>query len=506
PWTISRQLWWGHQIPVWYGPTPKNGSYDYEEKIEFCASSEAEAKKLAQARYGDHVTIVFWNDGHGEPYDANSVVVELYRDPDVLDTWFSSGLWPIGTLGWPEPTPELEKYFPTDVLVTGFDIIFFWVARMMMMQLEVVGDIPFHTVYVHGLVRDEKGAKMSKSKGNVIDPLTLVDDFGADALRFTLTSMAAMGRDPKLGPKHVEVNRNFVTKIWNATRFAEMNGVRGGAARPTPTHTVNRWIIGETARILMATDEALASYRFNDAATGLYAFVWGKVCDWYVEFAKPLFDGDHAQETRETMGWVLDQCYLMLHPIMPFVTEELWNLTGDRKGMLVHGDWPTLGADLIDADADRQMNWVIALIEAVRSARSQMGVPAGAKLDLIVTEADDAARAALTANAPLIERLARVNTPVNGVAGKGMIAVSAQGASFALPIGDVIDVAAETARLQKSQAKSGKDADGLRKRLSNPKFVENAEAEVIEETRAKLAALDDDIARLAAALDQLAAM
>ncbi|WP_108500486.1 valine--tRNA ligase [Paracoccus indicus] len=471
PWTISRQLWWGHQIPVWYD----------EEGNQYCAPTEAEAQAKAPGKV-------------------------LTRDPDVLDTWFSSGLWPIGTLGWPEPTEELKKYFPTDVLVTGFDIIFFWVARMIMMQLEVVKDIPFHTVYVHGLVRDEKGAKMSKSKGNVIDPLTLVDDFGADALRFTLTGMAAMGRDPKLGPKHVEVNRNFVTKIWNASRFAEMNGVRGGAARPAPTHTVNRWIIGETARILMATDEALASYRFNDAAMGLYAFVWGKVCDWYVEFAKPLFDGEHAEETRATMGWVLDQCYLMLHPIMPFVTEELWALTGDRKGMLVHGDWPELGADLIDADADAQMNWVIALIEAVRSARSQMGVPAGAKLDLIVTEADAAARAALQANGPLIERLARVNTPVDGQAGKGMIAVSAQGASFALPIGDVIDVAAETARLQKAQAKSAKDADGLRKRLSNPKFVENAEAEVIEETRAKLAALDDDIARLAAALGQLAAM
>lgn len=471
PWTISRQLWWGHQIPVWYDA----------EGNQYCAATEAEAQAMAPGK-------------------------ALTRDPDVLDTWFSSGLWPIGTLGWPEPTEELKKYFPTDVLVTGFDIIFFWVARMMMMQLEVVGDVPFRTVYVHGLVRDEKGAKMSKSKGNVIDPLTLVDAYGADALRFTLTSMAAMGRDPKLGPKAVEVNRNFVTKIWNATRFAEMNGVRGGGARPEPAHVVNRWIIGETARILMAVDEALAAYRFNDAATGLYAFVWGKVCDWYVEFAKPLFDGEHAEETRATMGWVLDQCFAMLHPIMPFVTEELWALTGERDCMLVHGDWPELGADLIDAEADRQMNWVIALIEGVRSARAQMGVPAGAKLDLVVTEADAAARAALSANGPLIERLARVNAPADGVAGKGMIAVSVQGASFALPIGDVIDVAAETARLQKAVQKSGKDAEGLQKRLSNPKFVENAEAEVIEETRGKLSALEDDIARLNAALAQLAAM
>ncbi|RMC37455.1 valine--tRNA ligase [Paracoccus alkanivorans] len=471
PWTISRQLWWGHQIPVWYDG----------EGNQYCAATEAEAQAQAPGR-------------------------NLTRDPDVLDTWFSSGLWPIGTLGWPEDTEALRKYFPTDVLVTGFDIIFFWVARMMMMQLAIVEKEPFHTVYVHGLVRDEKGAKMSKSKGNVIDPLTLIDDFGADALRMTLASMAAMGRDPKLGPRHVEGFRNFVTKIWNASRFAEMNGVRGGGGRPAPRHTVNRWIIGETARIRMATDEALASYRFNDAANGLYAFVWGKVCDWYVEFAKPLFDGEYADETRATMGWVLDQCYLMLHPVMPFVTEELWSLTGERGKMLVHGDWPEYGAELIDADADREINWVISLIEDIRSARAQMGVPAGARLDLIVTEADAAASRALTANAPLIERLARVNAPQDGVAGKGMIAVSAQGASFALPIGDVIDAAAETARLEKSLAKSGKDADGLRKRLNNPKFVENADAEVIEETRDKLIALDDDISRLHAALAQLEAM
>ncbi|MEE2861786.1 MAG: valine--tRNA ligase [Pseudomonadota bacterium] len=547
PWTISRQLWWGHQIPVWYGldlsvsgfrDDEGDGALDEVELFRLLEGGLVNAGERQNcAPQFDAVADRFRDDiaGLPQPLEASRVVevkdreaaIEMlaramadynlsqdpthlvypvWRDPDVLDTWFSSGLWPIGTLGWPEPTPELQKYFPTDVLVTGFDIIFFWVARMMMMQLEVVGDVPFHTVYVHGLVRDEKGAKMSKSKGNVIDPLVLVDEYGADALRFTLTSMAAMGRDPKLGPKHVEVNRNFVTKIWNATRFAEMNGVRGGGARPTPAHTVNRWIIGETARILMDVDQALASYRFNDAATGLYAFVWGKVCDWYVEFAKPLFDGEHAEETRATMGWVLDQCYLMLHPIMPFVTEELWSLTGERSKMLVHGDWPVLGADLIDADADRQMNWVIALIEAVRSARAQMGVPAGAKLDLIVTEADAPARAALTANGPLVERLARVNAPVDGATGRGMIAVAVQGASFALPIGDVIDVPAETARLTKAKAKTEKDAEGLRKRLSNPKFAENAEPEVIEETRDKLAALDDDILRLNGALAQLAAM
>ena len=471
PWTISRQLWWGHQIPVWYD----------DEGNQYCAANEAAAQALAPGK-------------------------ALTRDPDVLDTWFSSGLWPIGTLGWPEQTPELARYFPTSTLVTGFDIIFFWVARMMMMQLAVVGDVPFRTVYVHGLVRDEKGAKMSKSKGNVIDPLTLIDEYGADALRFTLTSMAAMGRDPKLGPKHVEANRNFVTKIWNATRFAEMNGVRGGVARPDAKNVVNRWIIGEVARIRMATDEALASYRFNDAAIGLYAFVWGKVCDWYVEFSKPLFDGEFAAETQATMGWVLDQCFTMLHPIMPFVTEELWALTADRPKMLVHGDWPEYGAELIDADADRQMNWVIQVIDNIRSARAQIGVPAGARPDLIVTEADAAAQAALAANAPLIERLARVNPPQAGAMGAGMISVAALGASFALPVGEMIDVKAETARLEKSVGKTEKDASGLRGRLANPKFVENAGPEVIEETREKLAALEDDIARIKGALAQLAAM
>ena len=547
PWTISRQLWWGHQIPVWYGLDLRienftddegDGALDEVElfrllndgivhtgKRQHCAPDFGQV----QGRFSDDIAGLpqpldrsrvievanrhdaiealarSWAD-YNLTQDPMRLVYPVWRDPDVLDTWFSSGLWPLGTLGWPGDTPELRKYFPTDVLITGFDIIFFWVARMMMMQLAVAGQVPFHTVYVHGLVRDEKGAKMSKSKGNVIDPLSLIDDYGADALRMTLASMAAMGRDPKLGPRHVEGYRNFVTKIWNASRFAQMNGVRGGGTRPDPRHTVNRWIIGEVARIRQSTDEALETYRFNDAANGLYAFVWGKVCDWYVEFAKPLFDGEYADETRATMGWVLDQCCLLLHPIMPFVTEELWSLTGQRDKLLVHGDWPTYGAELIDMKADREMNWVISLIESLRSARAQMGVPAGAKLDLIVTEADEAARSAMAANGPLIERLARVNTPRDGTAGKGMIAVAAQGASFALPIGDVIDVAAETARLQKSLARTQKDADGLDKRLSNPRFVENADAEVIEETREKLARLQEDKTRLTAALAQLAAM
>ena len=547
PWTISRQLWWGHQIPVWYGldlaapgfqDDEGDGALDEVEIFELLADGLVQRGEFhhAAAQFSDVVArfradladlpepleaarvvevagreaaIDAFAAGLAEynvTQDPTKLVYPVWRDPDVLDTWFSSGLWPIGTLGWPEDTPELQRYFPTDVLVTGFDIIFFWVARMMMMQLAVVDQVPFHTVYVHGLVRDEKGAKMSKSKGNVIDPLVLIGDFGADALRFTLTSMAAMGRDPKLGPKHVEANRNFVTKIWNASRFAQMNGVRGGVSRPEPAHTVNRWIVGEVARTRLALDESLASYRFNDSAALLYAFVWGKVCDWYVEFAKPLFDGEFADETRATMGWVLDQCYIMAHPIMPFVSEELWALTGDRAKMLVHGDWPEYGAELIDADADREMNWVISLIEGVRSARAQIGVPAGARLDLVVTQADDAARRALDANAPLIGKLARVNPAREGMAERGMISVSVQGASFGLPVGEVIDVAAETARLEKAVAKAEKDATGLRGRLSNPKFIANAGDEVVEETRDKLAALDEDIARTRAALAQLGEM
>ncbi|PZO67166.1 MAG: valine--tRNA ligase [Paracoccus denitrificans] len=540
PWAIGRQLWWGHQVPVWYAKVPDNETNwrnylafrDSESaevlggipdnckfgwlEIEVCAVDQTTAvEKIIQRVPYEVVPEIVDYDWLGRDVSIagpelngdGKLVLPIYRDPDVLDTWFSSGLWPIGTLGWPEQTPELQKYFPTTTLITGFDIIFFWVARMMMMQQAVVGQVPFHTVYFHGLVRDEKGAKMSKSKGNVIDPLTLIDEYGADALRFTLTSMAAMGRDPKLGPKHVEANRNFVTKIWNATRFAEMNGVFDAAVgQPDPTQTVNRWIMGETARACIALDEALATYRFNDAAQILYAFVWGKVCDWYVEFAKPMFDGPDADETRATMRWVLDQVVTLAHPVMPYVTEEIWALTGDRTKMLVHGDWPTYGAELIDDDADRQINWTIAVIEAVRSARAQMGVPAGAILDLIVTEADDFATKALSANAALIERRARVNAPQTGQAERGMIAVTVPGASLALPIGDIIDVAAETARLEKTLGKTEKDAGGLRGRLSNPKFAENADPEVIEETRAKLAELDEDIARTRTALDQLKAM
>ena len=522
PWCISRQLWWGHQVPVWYGPKKDEIQDDQVTSLHpFCAPNAEEAIKLAEVYYGSTVTVKLADNEESQTRSAAIYSMEetgngtnilksvsLWRDPDVLDTWFSSGLWPIGTLGWPEQTPELAKYFPTNVLVTGQDILFFWVARMMMMQLAVVDDIPFDTVYLHGLVRDAKGKKMSKSLGNVVDPLEIIDEYGADALRFTNAAMASLGGVLKLDMQRIAGYRNFGTKIWNATRFAEMNGVFEGAPAqsiPTPSHTVNRWIIGETAKVREAVDDALANYRFNDAAQSLYAFVWGKVCDWYVEFAKPLFDGEHADETRATMRWVLDQCFIMTHPIMPFITEELWSLTGTRGKMLVHGDWPIYtSADLVDAEADREMNWVIGLIEEIRSSRTQMGVPVGLKLPLVLAEADEAAKAAITRNEALIFRLARVDSITETAIPKGSISIAAPGAVFGLPLEGVIDVKAEKARLEKALAKIEKEAAGLRNRLGNPKFVENATQEVIDESRANLNAREEEVAQIAAAVKRLA--
>ncbi len=475
PWCISRQLWWGHQIPVWFD---ENGN-------EYCAASEEEAQKKA---------------GEG---------VKLTRDPDVLDTWFSSGLWPIGTLGWPEQTDELNRFFPTNVLITGFDILFFWVARMIMMQLAVVDQIPFDTVYLHQLVRDEKGKKMSKTTGNVIDPLDIVDEYGADALRFTNASMASIGGVLKLSKDRIAGYRNFGTKLWNAARFAEMNEAIGSdGTLPQPSETVNKWILGETAKVRETVDEALTGYRFNDAANALYAFVWGKVCDWYVELSKPLLmNGTDAQkaETRQTMAWVIDQCLILLHPIMPFITEELWGTLGERQKMLVHGDWPTYtSAELLDADADREMNWVINLIEGVRSARAQMHVPAGLYVPMVVTEIDAAGDAAWANNETLIKRLARIESleKVSDMP-KGCVTIPADGATFGLPLADIIDVAEEIARLEKTLGKLGKEIGGLKGRLSNPKFAESAPAEVVEETRDNLTAREEEEAILKSALTRL---
>ena len=516
PWCISRQLWWGHQIPVWYGPkTPLPDPFQENlvEQTAFCAASEQELLVQAKEYYGSDVEVTVGEGGFGFCASPEKVLLDsvvLRRDPDVLDTWFSSGLWPIGTLGWPEQTPELKKYFPTSVLITGFDIIFFWVARMMMMQYAVVDQKPFDTVYVHALVRDEKGKKMSKSLGNVLDPLDLIDEFGADAVRFTVTSMAAMGRDLKLSTARIQGYRNFGTKLWNAHRFAEMNDVFTGQTTemPAPQATLNKWIIGEVARVREEVDAALDNYRFNDAANTLYAFVWGKVCDWYVELSKPLLQDDapEADETRKTMAWVLDQCLILLHPIMPFITEELWQSTTERSKMLVHADWPTYTtADLLDADADRELNWVIGLIESIRSARAQMHVPAGLKVPMIVTEMDAAAQAAWDRNETMIKRLARVESLENADDfPKGTVAISAPGATFGLPLAGLIDIDAEKTRLQKSLDKLAKEIGGLKGRLNNPKFAASAPEEVVAEAQGNLDARQEEADQVQAALDRLA--
>ncbi|NIZ10112.1 valine--tRNA ligase [Pseudooceanicola sp. HF7] len=550
PWCISRQLWWGHQIPVWYGldlGTLKQGGdgdmdlvdmlklfldehlvhmgpvqacgTDFDAVIETFRDeiadtpspiSHARIVEVADRREAQHMLAESLAN-FTATQDPTVIVYPVWRDPDVLDTWFSSGLWPIGTLGWPQQTPELDKYFPTSVLITGEDILFFWVARMMMMQLAVVDQEPFHTVYLHQLVRDAKGKKMSKTTGNVIDPLEIVDEYGADALRMTNTSMAAIGGVLKLSEERIKGYRNFGTKIWNATRFAEMNGVydNGAPAQDVPvaTATVNKWIIGETARIRETVDAALAEYRFNEAAQGLYAFVWGKVCDWYVELAKPLLlneDAPERAETQRVMGWVIDQCLIMLHPIMPFITEELWQVTAKRDALLMLTDWPAYDSSLIDPAADREMNWVIALIEDIRSARATMHVPAGAYVPLVVTDMSATARTAWDNNETMIKRLARIEAleTVDSFP-KGTITLPADGATFGLPLADVIDVAEEKARLEKSLEKLAKEIGSMAGRLNNPNFVASAPEEVVVETRENIAARQDEQAKLQAALARM---
>ncbi len=464
PWCISRQLWWGHQIPAWYGP----------DNEAFVAYDEVEAQALADAHYGKSVA--------------------LTRDPDVLDTWFSSALWPFSTLGWPDDTAELRRYYPTDVLVTGFDIIFFWVARMMMMGLEFLHEEPFHTVYMHALVRDEKGQKMSKTKGNVIDPLQLIDQYGADATRFTLAAMAAQGRDLKLSIQRVEGYRNFVTKIWNAARFLEMNECRRveGYDPKANKLPLNRWIVGATARGAAAVTQGIVDYKFNEAANAAYDFVWGTFCDWYVEFAKPVLMGEDEAakaETRATAAWALDQILAILHPFMPFVTEELWAETGKfgtpRESMLILSEWPDL-AGLEDAAADADLNWLIDVITNVRSVRSEMNVPAGAKLQMVVVGAGEETLRRLVAGTSLITRLARLEeiSPQASVPGESAQFVVGE-ATFALPLAGVIDIAAEKARLEKEVTKLDAEIAQIDKKLGNEQFVAKAPEEVIEEQKSR---------------------
>ena len=485
PWCISRQLWWGHQIPVWFDDTG----------TQYCAATEAEAQKQAGPN------------------------AALTRDPDVLDTWFSSGLWPIGTLGWTGDAEVdakndiLQRFFPTADLITGSDILFFWVARMMMMQLAVVDKVPFNTIYLHGLVRDAKGKKMSKSTGNVVDPLEIIDEFGADALRFTNASMASLGGVLKLDMQRIAGYRNFGTKLWNACSFAEYNEAfqHRSDATPVPALALNKWIIGEVGRVRVAVDAALDGYRFNDAASALYAFVWGSVCDRYLELSKPILKGDHSSgdagrlETQTTLAWVLEQSMTQLHPIMPFITEELWSITAPRDKMLVHQDWPSYGHELVDEAAAAEISWAIALIDAIRSARAQMNVPAGAKVPLVQVQNDAAGSAALAANMAQIQQMARITEVTIAVEmPKGAITVSAPHATFGLPLADIIDVAAEKARLEKNMGKLAKELGGLRGRLGNPKFAASAPPEVLAETQANLAAREEEEQKLSEALARLA--
>ncbi|MCY4287515.1 MAG: valine--tRNA ligase [Aestuariivita sp.] len=531
PWCISRQLWWGHQIPIWYGPQVVAGSdaplpqrfsidpahcpstsddlYDH-----CCHASEQEAVAEFQARFGVNVVVVPDEDAFRaamlEFAQGKRDTVPIFRDPDVLDTWFSSGLWPIGTLGWPAQTPELQRYFPTSVLITGQDILFFWVARMIMMQLAVVGEVPFRQVYLHGLVRDANGRKMSKSLGNVVDPLSVIDEFGADALRLTSAAMASLGGMLKLDRGRFAGYRNFITKLWNFARFAEMYGVfdAEAPALPAPNHTLNRWIVGETAKTLERVNSALEDFRFDDLARILHAFIWGTVCDWYVEFSKPLLqdvDNEAGPETRTTMKWVLDQCLTLLHPLAPFVTEELWRLSGNRRNLLMLSNWPSYKSnDLLEAAADHEMNWVINLIENIRSARAQVSVPAAARIPILAVEMDSRAQSIWDQNEPLIMRLARVEELVSVTSfPKGILTLAAEGAEFGLHVADLINIDAEKQRLQKSLQKLGHELQQARDRLNNPNFITSAPENVVTETRLNLVKREEQESRLSDALARL---
>ncbi|MFW5835108.1 MAG: valine--tRNA ligase, partial [Pseudomonadota bacterium] len=457
PWCISRQLWWGHRIPAWYGP----------DGTVFVAETEDEAVQAARAHYGR--------------------AVDLVQDEDVLDTWFSSALWPFSTLDWPDGSPELDRFYPTDVLVTGFDIIFFWVARMMMMGLHFMGEVPFREIYIHGLVRDEDGQKMSKSKGNVVDPLELIDAYGADALRFTILASLSQGRDIKFGVSRVQGYRNFVTKLWNAARFCEMNGCAPAAGfDPRRVEaTLNRWIVAETAAAAAAATEALEGYRFNDAALALYRFVWDRFCDWYLELAKPLLDagGPAAEETRATAAWVLDRVFHLLHPMMPFVTETLnEQLLGKAPNRLIAAPWPEL-PDFANDAAQAEIDWLIDLVGEIRAARAELRVPAAAKLELWAKEADPLTCERLERHRPALERLARLEAIRLGTpeAEGGSLQVVVGAVTFVLPLRGAVDLAAERARLAKEIQKLEKDVRQLDAKLANPQFVAKAPADVVAE-------------------------
>ncbi len=486
PWCVSRQLWWGHQIPAWYGP---------DEKV-FVALNENDAQRQADIHYGE--------------------IKKIIRDDDVLDTWFSSALWPNATLEWPKKTPELARHYKSNVLVTGFDIIFFWVARMMMDGIHFMdGEVPFETVYVHALVRDENGAKMSKSKGNVIDPLEIADKYGADALRFTLAAMEAQGRDIKMSDKRVEGYRNFATKLWNASKFCEMNNcftTKGPFNPSTVSLPVNKWIISEAEKSSLKVTQALEKFKYNEATSAIYHFTWGTFCDWYIELIKTQFyseDEDKIDETRKTAAWVLDQILKTLHPFMPFITEELWQkLSGTRETDLILSQWPILNENNLNETATKEIEWLINLISDIRTARAEMNVPAGAKLDMFISGASSDTIQSLASQDNVLKRLARLETisKLEGVIPSGSISVVVGEATYYLPLADIIDIDAEKARLIKGLEKIKKEINSVSGRLNNDNFVSKAPKHVIEENKKGLQDSKEKAHKTQEALDRLISM
>ncbi|UGY14236.1 valine--tRNA ligase [Bradyrhizobium septentrionale] len=528
PWCISRQLWWGHQIPAWYGPDGK----------VFVAETEEEAVGNALGYYVEQ-EVITPEQGHDMATDPAKREGFITRDEDVLDTWFSSALWPFSTLGWPDDTPEVARYYPTNTLVTGFDIIFFWVARMMMMGLHFMKQAPFSTVYIHRLVRDEKGAKMSKSKGNVIDPLGVIDEFGADALRFALTREAAQGHDIRLSPHLVETNRNFATKFWNACRFAEMNEcVKPDGFDPKSVkETLNRWIAHETSRVTREVTETIEDHRFNDAAGAIYRFVWNVFCDWYLELAKPVLMGEEGAakvETRAMIAWTRDEILKLLHPFMPFITEELWAVTAKRDGLLVLASWPrksgVTGEQLVaiatagpvvdpiippviaalDADefsdpaAEAEIGWVVDLVTAMRSVKAEMNIPPSTLTPLVLAGASEETRDRAQRWNDTIKRLARLSDiSFADAAPEGAVQLLVRGEVVALPLKGVIDLAAERARLEKELGKADADIKRVDAKLANEKFVANAPEELVEEEKEKREAALERRAKILEAIERL---
>jgi valyl-tRNA synthetase len=521
PWCISRQLWWGHRIPAWYGPHHPYGSDEnpFAQQI-FVAETPDEALAQAQEYYpgikvrvaADEAELRAWRSSY--VYGSDQEIL-IGQDEDVLDTWFSSGLWPFSTLGWPEKTADLERFYPTHTLVTGFDIIFFWVARMMMMGLHFTGQVPFQRVVINALVRDASGAKMSKSKGNVMDPLELIDQYGCDAVRFTLTAMSGQARDIKLSTQRIEGYRNFGTKLWNATRFTQMNGcVRVEGFDPAGvTQTINKWIRGEAVKTATEVTRALEACAFDDATGALYRFIWNVFCDWYVELAKPILNGSDAAaraETQAMTAWVLDQCLLLLHPVMPFLTEELWDKTAEegpaRDGFLMTTRWPDLPLDWIDAGAEAEIGWLVDLVTEVRSIRAEMNVPPGARVPLTLSGASAETLDRLERHGDLLQTLARLSSATAGEAPAGSAPFTIGEATAAIAIADFIDLAAERARLTKEIAGHVGDIERVNKKLGNPDFLAKAKEEVIEENREKLAEAEAAKAKLEVALGRLASV